>query len=108
MTETCGPVTFGTELGSIGIAFPGNTIKIVNPYTKEEVSDGETGEIVITGPTVMKDYLNNEEETKNTIEVDAEGNRWVHTGDLGRFDKKGHLYFEQRLKRMLIVSGYNV
>ncbi len=108
MTETCGPVSFGSDLGSIGIAFPGNTIKIVNPYTKEEVETNEIGEIVITGPTVMKDYLNNEEETNNTIKVDAEGNRWVHTGDLGRIDKNGVLYFEQRLKRMLIVSGYNV
>ena len=108
MTETCGPVSFGSDLGSIGMAFPGNTIKIVNPYTREEVPENEVGEIVITGPTVMKDYLNNEEETKNTIEIDAEGNKWVHTGDLGRMDKNGILYFEQRLKRMLIVSGYNV
>lgn len=108
MTETCGPVSFGSDLGSIGVAFPGNTIKIVNPYTREEVETNEIGEIIVTGPTVMKDYLNNEEETNNTIEVDAEGNRWVHTGDLGRLDKNGALYFEQRLKRMLIVSGYNV
>ncbi len=108
MTETCGPVTFGTDLGSIGVAFPGNKLKIINPYTKEEVEQGETGEILIAGPTVMKDYLNNEEETNNTIEVDAEGIRWVHTGDLGHINKEGNLYFDQRLKRMLIVSGYNV
>ena len=40
MTETCGPVTFGTDLGSIGVAFPGNKLKIINPYTKEEVEQG--------------------------------------------------------------------
>lgn len=112
MTETTGPSCIGSlgsdKPGSIGIPMPGNVIKILDPETKEEMKNGEVGEICISGPAVMSRYLDNEEETNKMIEVHSDGIRWVHTGDLGYMDKDGVLFFVQRLKRMLIVSGYNV
>ena len=108
LTETSGPVAFSTEMGSIGIPLPSNNIKIVNPYTHEDVKFNEVGEIIVSGPTVMKGYLDNDKETKAALEIDNEKKIWVHTGDLGRMTKDGTLIFEQRMKRMLVVSGYNV
>jgi long-chain acyl-CoA synthetase len=112
MTETCGPVVAGTmgsnKPGIIGIPLPGNDMKIVNIDTKEEVPTGEVGEICIAGPIVMPGYLDNEKETNEMLEKDEKGTVWVHTGDLGFIDEDGLLHYVQRLKRMLIVSGYNV
>jgi len=112
MTETTGPATFGAlgsdRLGSVGIPLPGNIIKIINVDTKEECKTGEIGEICIAGPTVMLGYLDNEKETNEMLEKDKKGKIWVHTGDLGYMNEEGVLFFAQRLKRMLIVSGYNV
>ena len=111
MTETSGPTCIGAmgsdKLGSVGIPLPGNEVKIIEPNTGLEVGPGEVGEICLTGPTVMKGYLDNEEETNNIIFVE-DNKRWVHTGDLGYMDEDGVIFFVQRLKRMLIVSGYNV
>ena len=112
MTETSGGCIFSTiksyALGSVGIPLPSNEIKIVDPNTKEEVDAKEVGEILISGPSVMMGYLNDEEETNKVLEKDKKGKIWVHTGDLGYLDEDGRLFFVQRLKRMLIVSGYNV
>ena len=112
MTETTGPVAFGAlgsaELGSVGIPLPSNEIKIINIDTKEEAKLGETGEICVSGPIVMAGYLENEKETNEILEKDNKGKIWVHTGDLGYMNENGVLYFVSRLKRMLIVSGYNV
>jgi long-chain acyl-CoA synthetase len=94
--------------GIIGIPLPGNDMKIVNIDTKEEVPTGEVGEICIAGPVVMPGYLDNEKETNEMLEKDEKGTVWVHTGDLGFMDEDGLLHYVQRLKRMLIVSGYNV
>ena len=112
MTETSGPAAIGSfgsdKLGSFGIPLPGNKIKIVNPETKEELPTNEIGEILISGPVIMSRYLDNEEETNNMVKVDANGEKWVNTGDLGYMDEDGVTFYVQRLKRMLIVSGYNV
>ncbi len=112
MTETSGGVIFGalgSDLpGSVGIPLPSNKVKIIDINTKEEVPFGTTGEILISGPTVMKGYLNNEKETNEVLEKDDKGNIWVHTGDMGYLNEKGVLFFVQRLKRMIITSGYNV
>lgn len=112
MTETSGPVTFGalgsSLLGSVGIPLPGNNIKIISIESKEEVALGEVGEICISGPSVMMGYLDNEKETNEVLEKDETDQIWVHTGDLGYLNEEGVLFFVQRLKRMLIVSGYNV
>lgn len=94
--------------GSIGIPFPDMLYKIVKPETNDEVPEGETGEICISGPTVMKEYIDNPKETLKTLRVHADGRIWLHTGDLGYMDADGFVYFRQRLKRMIITSGYNV
>lgn len=94
--------------GSIGIPFPGNYFKMVYPGTQDEVPIGEDGEICVCGPTVMIGYLNNEKETNEVLQIHKDRNIWLHTGDIGCMDENGILYFKQRLKRMIITSGYNV
>lgn len=94
--------------GSIGIPLSDTYYAIVNSQNDTEVPYGEEGEICITGPTVMKGYLNNAEETASTLRRHADGNIWLHTGDLGYMDKDGFIYYKQRLKRLIIVSGINV
>ena len=94
--------------GSIGVPFPDTFFKIVEVGTDRELPYGEEGEIVISGPSVMKEYMNNPEETAETLKVHSDGLTWVHTGDLGMMDNEGFIYFKGRAKRMIITSGYNV
>ena len=112
MTEALAAValSFGDAYrdGSIGIPFPGNYIKIVKPGTQDEVSYGEDGEICVSGPTVMLGYLDNEKETNEMLQKHNDGMIWLHTGDIGIMNENGIIYYKQRLKRMIISSGYNV
>ncbi len=94
--------------GSIGVPFPDVFYKIVKPGTTEEVTPNTEGEICISGPTVMLGYMDQPEETANTLRHHGDGRIWLHTGDLGHMDEDGFVYFRQRLKRMIITSGYNV
>ena len=94
--------------GSIGVPFPDTFYKIVKPGTTEELPPNTDGEICISGPTVMLGYMDNPEETAQTLRRHPEGRIWLHTGDLGRMDQDGFVYFRQRIKRMIITSGYNV
>ncbi len=94
--------------GSIGIPFPGDYFKIVAPGTQEEVGYMEDGEICVSGPTVMLGYLNNEKETNEMLQIHKDGHLWLHTGDIGYMDRDGVIFYRQRLKRMIISSGYNI
>ena len=94
--------------GSIGLPFPDTYIKIVKPGTEEELPYGEEGEILLAGPTVMKEYMHHPEETAKTLQHHADGLTWVCTGDLGTMDSEGFVYFRGRAKRMIVTSGYNV
>ena len=94
--------------GSIGVPFPDTYIKIVEPDTDRELPFGEEGEILLAGPTVMKEYMDNPEETAQTLRKHADGLTWVYTGDLGTMDEEGFIYFKGRAKRMIVTSGYNV
>ena len=112
LTECCAASCF-TPLnyyrpGSIGIPYPDTYYKIVEDGTEKEVPYGMTGEIVITGPTVMAGYIRNKKETKQTLRKHKDGRIWLHTGDEGIMDKDGFVYFKGRLKRMIITSGYCV
>jgi long-chain acyl-CoA synthetase len=94
--------------GSIGIPFPDTYYKIVKVGTEDEVEPNIEGEICISGPSVMMCYVDNPEETAQTLRRHADGRIWCHTGDLGTMDADGFVYFRQRIKRMIITSGYNV
>lgn len=94
--------------GSIGLPYPDTYYQICAPGTNDEVPYGTEGEICLCGPSVMLGYINHEEENASTLRVHADGHTWLHTGDLGVMDDEGFIYFKQRLKRMIISSGYNV
>ena len=94
--------------GSIGIPFPDTYFQICKPGTCDELPYGEEGEICLTGPSMMLGYIGHEEENKETMRVHADGHVWLHTGDLGIMDDEGFIYFRQRMKRMIVTSGYNV
>ena len=112
MTESTGPFCFGSmgsdKLGSVGCPLPGNVVKIVDPETGKEVKVGETGEICLHGESMMKGYLGNPEETEKVIREHEDGIKYIHTGDLGYLDEDGVLFYVQRMKRIIISSGYNV
>ena len=94
--------------GSIGIPFPDTYFKICRPGTCDELPYGEEGEICLTGPSMMLGYIGHEEENMETMRPHADGHVWLHTGDLGKMDDEGFVYFRQRIKRMIVTSGYNV
>ncbi len=94
--------------GSIGVGYPDTIYKIVKPGTEEFLAPGEEGEIAIQGPSVMLGYKDQPEETAKTMWVHENGELWLHTGDLGHMDEEDFVYFHQRMKRMIITSGYNV
>ncbi len=108
VTASClTPIGMARE-GSIGIPFPDTYYKIVRVGTEEEVPYGEEGEICLSGPTVMLEYVKHPKETADTRRQHADGKIWIHTGDLGMMDRDGFIYFRQRIKRMIVTSGYNV
>ena len=94
--------------GSIGFPYPDTYYKICKVGTNDEVPYGEDGEICLTGPSVMKGYLNRPDENAATLKTHDDGRIWLHTGDLGCMDGDGFIYFKQRIKRMIITNGYNV
>ena len=94
--------------GSVGLPFPDMLAKIVKLGTTEEAPVGEEGEICIHGPAVMLGYLDQPEETANTLRTHADGKVWLHTGDIGTMDADGFFYFRLRQKRMIKSSGMNV
>jgi len=94
--------------GSIGVPCQDIFYRIVDPVTKEVLPYGKEGEICISGTCVMLGYLDNEEENKKTLVPDKNGVLWLHTGDIGKMDENGFVYFVQRIKRIIISSGYNL
>ena len=108
VTASCLTPRKYARTGSIGVPFPDTYYKIVQVGTTEEVEPGNEGEICLSGPTVMLGYMDNPEETAQTLKVHGDGKTWLHTGDLGYMDADGFVYFKQRLKRMIISSGYNI
>lgn len=90
--------------GSIGLPVPNTEMKIVDlEKGSTEVPLGETGELCIRGPQIMKGYWNKPEETAQTLR-----DGWLYTGDVARMDEDGYFYIVQRKKDMILVSGYNV
>ena len=112
MTEAvaavCVDLKYASRPGTIGIPWPGIYLKIVKPQTDEEVPYGEDGEICISGPVVMLGYYNNEKETNEALHLHKDGNVWLHSGDIGCMNEDGFVSYKQRIKRMIVTSGYNV
>lgn len=85
---------------SIGIPLSKVVVKVVDVDTGSELSYQETGELLIQSPSMMKEYMGKQKETVDTIEVDAAGERWLHTGDLGYVDENGFVFIVGRIKRI--------
>ncbi len=107
MTELASAVslTFSNEsnkIGSVGIPFTHTVISIFDTETGEELKYNERGEICICGPSVMKGYYNNPEETDKVLKTHKDGKVWMHSGDIGHIDEDGFLFIDGRLKRMII------
>ena len=108
MTELSAPAistdTKVNAIGSIGIPLIMNTVKIVDMSSLKELPCGESGEIWISGPTVMMGYYNMPKETEETIAVDENGTRWIRTGDLGYMTSEGLVYHQGRIRRIYLTS----
>jgi long-chain acyl-CoA synthetase len=98
-TNAAGPVV---KPGTVGPAIPGVEVKIVDE-AGNELPRGELGELICRGPNVMLGYWNNPEATAETIR-----DGWLHTGDLATEDEDGYFTIVDRLKDMIVVSGFNV
>jgi acyl-CoA synthetase (AMP-forming)/AMP-acid ligase II len=109
MTETS-PVLMGLprygmkKPGSVGIPFPDTEVKLIDPDSGEIVPIGEPGELVVKGPQVFTEgYHNKPEETATTLR-----DGWIYTGDVCKMDTDGYFFVVDRIKDMVIVSGYKV
>ena len=101
---TSNPLHGPTREGSIGIPVPQTKISIRDIDDPEkELSLGENGEICISGPQVMKGYWNNPDETRDTFTGE-----YFRSGDVGYMDEDGFTYIVDRLKDMIIASGFNI
>jgi acyl-CoA synthetase (AMP-forming)/AMP-acid ligase II len=113
MTETSplvtvNPVGGRKKIGSVGLPLPNTRLRIVDLADGEtQVPLGAEGELICSGPQVMKGYLNKPEETRNALR-EHDGAVWMHTGDVGRMDEDGYVYVVDRAKDMLIVGGFKV
>jgi len=108
MTETspvtcCNPRYGKKKASSIGMPLSDTEYKLVDPETGKLAELGQPGEILIRGPQVMNGYFNKPEETANALR-----DGWLHTGDVARMDEDGYFYIVDRLKDMVIVSGFKV
>jgi long-chain acyl-CoA synthetase len=107
LSETAPVVSFNqlyrpTKPGTVGFPIFGVDVRCVDDEGRP-VADGERGEIVVRGPSVMRGYYNRPEATE-----EATRNGWFHTGDIGVFDPDGYLSIVDRKKDMILRSGYNV
>lgn len=104
------PVTHATPAkgkrkpGSVGIALPSTDARIMDLESgTRELPVGESGELVVKGPQVMKGYWNMEEESAETLR-----DGWLYTGDIAYMDADGYVFIVDRKKDMIISGGYNV
>lgn len=103
-TVTVNPVKTLRKPGSVGIGRPGTDLLVVDLDTGTRVMpDGESGELIVTSPSMMTEYWNHPAETAATIR-----DGWLYTGDIGKVDEDGFVYIVDRKKDMIICSGFNV
>ena len=110
MTELAGaasanPVVGPNKPGTIGIAYPGNAMKVVDIDDPElELGPGERGELMFRGPMVMDGYYGNDDATRASIEPDG----WLHSGDIATTDEDGYFTIVDRKTDMILTAGFNV
>ncbi|UIX32787.1 class I adenylate-forming enzyme family protein [Streptomyces sp. GQFP] len=100
--STTNPLDGVRKPGTVGLPLADQTVAIMDEDGRL-VTDGSAGEVVVSGPTVMRGYLNRPEETARTIR-----DGWLHTGDVGRLDEDGYLVLVDRVKDMIIRGGENI
>ena len=106
---SAGPFWGNRKIGTLGLPFPGTAWKIVDAAdANKSVKQGEVGELAVAGPQVMMGYLNNAEESAETVVTLADGKRWLLTGDIGRMDEHGRVTLEDRKKQLIKYKGYSV
>lgn len=99
----------GCNKEKVGKPFKYVNIKVMDLDTNEELPNGEIGEIVISGPTVMEGYYNMPEETENVLKKDCSGNVMYYTGDVGYIDKNGEVDIIGRKRKMITMfNGYKI
>lgn len=96
------------KFGGVGIPLPLVNAGIFKPGTDEELPYGMEGELCLTGPTVMKEYLNNKDETNKVLKIHKDGKIWLHMGDLGIMDKDGQFFHKYRISNIFMRKGFNV
>jgi len=97
-------VQVGNKPGTVGMALPGSTFRIVDPETLDELPIGEDGLILIGGTQIMQGYLNNPEKTAEVV-VEMDGIRWYKSGDKGHLDEDGFLTIVDRYSRFAKLGG---
>ena len=112
LTEASGgfifsPRSVAKDPDGIGYPIPDNEVIIVDLKTGKEAKQGEDGEIVVRGLSVMKGYLGKPKETKEAF-IKVGNKKYLRTGDIGYVDEKGVFHFRSRLKRMIVSNGYNI
>ena len=100
----CNPLIGENRTGSIGIPMSDVDCKIISlDDGKTSLAIGEIGELILSGPQVMKGYHNMPTETENTLR-----NGWLYTGDIARMDEDGYFYIVDRKKELIKPGGYQV
>jgi acyl-CoA synthetase (AMP-forming)/AMP-acid ligase II len=94
----------GQMPGEVGPLVPNTECRIVDVLTGEDAPAGESGELLIRGPQVMKGYLNNPQATALTIDPDG----WLHTGDVARIEENGSLRIVDRIKELIKYKGHQI
>jgi len=98
---------FTNKLHTVGQPAPGSDIRIIGEDGKE-VPRGQTGEVVGRSMSIMTGYHNQPKKTAEAEWYSPEGDRFIRTGDVGRFDEDGFLVLGDRKKDMIITGGFNV
>jgi fatty-acyl-CoA synthase len=91
----------------LGIPFMSVDARVVDPETLKELPQGESGEIVISGPQVFKGYWKRPDATASAF-FERDGKSFFRSGDMGRIDEEGYFFMTDRLKRMINASGFKV
>ena len=101
---TMNPANGLERMGTVGQAMPGTALKCIDD-NGDEVAIGERGELCVKGPQVMKGYWNRPEATRDSFTPDGE---WLRTGDVAVIDEDGFVKIVDRIKDLILVSGFNV